>query len=140
MAFMFFVLPVMLIALAIFAGLILLILIGAGILTLGVGGSIAASTAVKDRQIKKVLILVSVAVILMGITCVSPLLLMADVPFRTLALCVSIANIGTVLLGVKGIVDAVKLEQKAIKVILSIVSCLGFFLSIASLLFSFLAV
>ena len=125
-------------ALAVLAGIFLIILIGVGIFSLGLSGGIAASAAVKDKNAKKVLLHAAITVALLGLTCMSPLLFLTNMPLLVWLILIPVIGAVVTFLGIRGIMDASKLEKKAIKIIsliiLSIVTIIGISMCIISLI------
>jgi len=71
MAFITVVLPLLVLILAVMVGIILMILIGAGVLTIGIGGSVATAAAVKNKEVKRSLTPIFLATILIGLSITS---------------------------------------------------------------------
>ena len=122
---------------AVLSGIILMIITGMLIVSLGLGGGIAASALVNNKRIKIVLIQTFTAVILLGTVCMSPLLAAVNMPFSIWGFIIPAAGILIIALGVTGIINALKLEHKILKIILtailSIVSGMGLTLLTVSL-------
>ena len=138
MAFITVVLPLLVLILAVMVGIILMILIGAGVLTIGIGGSVATAAAVKNKEVKRSLTPIFLATILIGlsITSILPIFLSITIDVRLIFAVIAVLNVGAILLIIKGITRVLKLEKKLIKVTLIVASTV---LSLTSLFFTLAA-